>query len=115
MCHLSMMDEFIISVRHFLCLPSLRIYHDEPDRLKCGCGIERCANRCDGAMLDAAGNHALICHRGLGSQKATILEIELERMFRRAGGRPNRQPSTRNLLGKAFDYKDLGALFPGGM
>ena len=110
-------NEFIISVRHFLCLPSLRIYpDDEPDRLMCGCGVEHCANRsCEGELLDAAGNHALLCHRGLGSQKATVLEIELERMFRRAGGRPDRQPSTRNLLGKVFDYKELAALFPGGL
>ena len=36
-------------------------------------------------------------------------------MFRRAGGRPDRQPSTRNLLGKVFDYKELAALFPGGL
>src|SRR5207344_2919481 len=77
--------EFIISVRHFLCLPSLRIYRDEPDRLLCGCEV------------DKAGNHALLCHRGLGSQKASGLEVEFERAFRKAGGRPDRQPPTRNL------------------
>ena len=51
--------EFIISVRHFLCLPSLKIYSDEPDRLPCGCEIESCANpHCSErkAMLDPAGN-----------------------------------------------------------
>jgi len=110
--------EFIISVRHFLCLPSLRIYRDEPDRLLCGCEVETCANpHCAkrGEMLDKAGNHALNCHRGLGSQKASGLEVELERAFRKAGGRPDRQPPTRNLLGKVFDTAELSALFPGGL
>ena len=65
--------------------------------------------------MDLAGNHALLCHKGLGSQKATILEAELERAFRKAGGRPDRQPSTSNLLGKVFDTSELAALFPGGL
>ena len=110
--------EFIISVRYFLCLPSLRIYQDEPDRLLCGCEIESCANpHCSerAAMLDPAGNHAVHCHRGLATQKAIILEGELERTFRKAGGKPDRQPPTRNLLGKVFDTAELAALFPGGL
>ena len=108
--------EFIISVRHFLCLPSLRIYPDEPDRLMCGCEVESCDNsHCERATLDWAGNHALLCHKGLGAQKALLLELELERMFRKAGGSPDRQPSTRNLLGKVFDREELAALFPGGL
>jgi hypothetical protein len=78
--------------------------------------LESCASpKCEGEMLDSAGNHAIRCHHGLASHKASILELELERMFRRAGGRPDRQPSTRNLLGKVFDHAELAALFPGGL
>src|SRR5690348_14567071 len=58
-------------------VPSLRLYSDDPDRLICGCEVERCVNpSCNerGASLAPAGNHALVCHRGLGSQRATILE-----------------------------------------
>ena len=39
----------------------------------------------------------------------------MERAFRKAGGRPDRQPPTRNLLGKVFDNSELAALFPGGV
>src|ERR1700749_1288562 len=82
----------------------------------CGCEVESCdRSHCERATLDWAGNHALLCHKGLGSQKASVLELELERMFRKAGGSPDRQPSTRNLLGRVFDHTELAALFPGGL
>jgi hypothetical protein len=102
-----------------LCLPCLRTNQDEPGDLKCGCEVESCANpHCgadEGAVLDPTFNHAFHCHRGLTSHRAALLETELERAYRKAGGKPDRQPSTRNLLGKVFDAVELAALFPGGL
>jgi hypothetical protein len=42
-----------------------------------------------------------------------LLEIELERAYRKAGGRVERQPSTSMLLGEVFDKGELRSLFPG--
>jgi hypothetical protein len=56
-----------------------------------------------------------MCHPGIGSRKATFLERSLERVFRKAGGRVERQPSTFRLLGEFFSKDDLIALFPGKM
>jgi hypothetical protein len=68
-----------------------------------------------GIELDPFGNHSLMCHPGIGSRKATFLERSLERVFRKAGGRVQRQPSTFRLLGEMFSKDDLMSLFPGKM
>jgi hypothetical protein len=108
--------EFIISARQFLCLPPLKIPNAESSELKCGCQMQLCPNpRCENALLDAFGNHALTCHPGIGSRKATLLEKSIERVYRKAGGRVERQPSTFRLLGEMFSKDDLMALFPGKM
>jgi hypothetical protein len=78
--------------------------------------MQLCPNpRCENALLDAFGNHALTCHPGIGSRKATLLEKSIERVYRKAGGRVERQPSTFRLLGEMFSKDDLMALFPGKM
>jgi hypothetical protein len=108
--------EFIISARQFICLPPLKIPNVESSELKCGCQVQLCPHpRCGGAVLDTFGNHALTCHPGIGSRKATLLEKSIERVFRKAGGRVERQPSTYRLLGEMLSKDDLMALFPGKM
>jgi len=110
--------EFTVSVRQFLSLPLLRSHNGEVSQLGCGCEVEVCANPgcgVGGGLLDRDGNHALLCHRGVASRKATLLEVELEKAFRRAGGRPERQPATYRLLGGVFGESELKALFPGGL
>ena len=80
--------EFSISARQFLSLPLLRTHSGEVSTLGCGCEVEVCANPgcgVGGGLLDRDGNHALLCHRGIGSQKATLLEVELEKLFERQG------------------------------
>ena len=53
---------------------------------ECGCEVQKCPNvACEGALLDPSGNHALLCHAGMGARKATVLERALERAFRKAG------------------------------
>lgn len=47
------------------------------------------------------------------TRKAFILERALERTFRTAGGRADRQPPTARLLGDLFSKEDITALFPG--
>jgi len=48
-------------------------------------------------------------------KKATLLEHALERAFRKAGGRSDRQPPSTRLLGEVVPKEDLAALFPGGL
>ena len=55
-----------------------------------------------------------MCHPGLPAKKATLLERALERVFRKSGGRSERQPVTTKLLGEIVPKEDLAALFPGG-
>ena len=64
-------------------------------------------------MLDAAGNHGLLCNPGVKAKRATLLERALENSFRRAGGNPTRQPATYSLLGEVFSKIDVSKLFPG--
>ena len=66
-------------------------------------------------IIDPTGNHALLCHGGIAARKATLLERSLERVFRKAGGRASRQPTTFRLLGEVVPKHDLAALFPGGL
>ena len=56
-----------------------------------------------------------MCHAGMGARKATKLERSLERVFRKAGGRAIRQPSSTHLLGEVIPKEDMAALFPGGL
>jgi hypothetical protein len=56
-----------------------------------------------------------MCHGGVAARKATLLERSLERVFRKAGGRASRQPTTFRLLGEVVPKDDLAALFPGGL
>jgi len=108
--------EFIISVRQFIGLPALKIPRGELVELKCGCEAQKCPNaQCAGVIIDPAGNHALLCHGGMGARKATLLERALERAFRKAGGRADRQPPSTRLLGDIVPKEDLAALFPGGL
>lgn len=109
--------EFIISARQYLSLPALRINDGEVSLLSCGCEVEKCANPSCGAgggLLDRDGNHSLLCHK-VGSLKASLLEVEIEKAFRKAGGRPERQPSTFRLLGEVFGEEELRCLFSGGL
>jgi hypothetical protein len=93
--------EFIVSARQFLCLPPLKIPHVETIELSCGCQAQICPNsKCGGALLDPFGNHAIMCHAGLAARKATFLERSIERVYRKAGGRVERQPPTSRLLGE---------------
>jgi hypothetical protein len=108
--------EFIISVRQFIGLPALKIPRGELVELKCGCEAQQCPNvQCAGVVIDPAGNHALLCHSGITTRKATLLERALERVFRKAGGKADRQPPSTRLLGDIFPKEDLAALFPGGL
>ena len=80
--------EFIHSARQFIALPALKISRGEIVELKCGCEAHKCPNaKCGGTIIDPTGNHALLCHGGIGARKATLLEGSLERVFRNAGGR----------------------------
>ena len=86
------------------------------EQCKCGCEVQKCTNpKCQATsnLLDAAGNHGLICNPGVKAMRATLLERALEVSFRRAGGNPARQPSTYSLLGEVFSKDDLSKLFPG--
>jgi hypothetical protein len=66
-------SEFIISARQFIGLPALKIPRGELVELKCGCEAQKCPNAvCAGVIIDPAGNHALLCHAGIGAKKATI-------------------------------------------
>ena len=108
--------EFVVAARQFLCLPQLKNPQSVLSEAKCGCEIQVCENsKCtkNGEPLDAAGNHALVCHPGVKAQKATLIERALEKSFRHAGGVPTRQPSTYSLLGGIFTKEDLSRLFPG--
>ena len=107
--------EFTISARQFFGLPALKIPHGEVVELKCGCEAQMCPNaECAGTIIDPAGNHALTCHGGIAARKATLLEHALERAFRKAGGKCDRQPPTSRLLGDVVP-EDLAALFTGGL
>jgi len=109
-------SEFIISARQFIALPSLKIPRGEVIDLKCGCEAQKCPNAtCGGTIIDPAGNHAMLCHAGIAARKATLLERGLERVFRKAGGRATRQPTTFRLLGEVVPKDDLAALFAGGL
>jgi hypothetical protein len=108
--------EFIISARQFFGLPALKITRGEVVELECGCEVQRCPSPdCAGAVLDPFGNHAVTCHGGIAARKATLLEQPLERVFRKAGGRPDRQPPTSRLLGDVVPMADLAVLFAGGL
>ena len=108
--------EFILSARQFIVLPALKIPRGEIVELKCGCEAQKCPNAaCGGTVIDPSGNHALLCHPGIAARKATLLERGLERVFRKAGGRASRQPTTFRLLGEVVPKDDLAALFPGGL
>jgi len=108
--------EFILSARQFLSLPAIKLPKGEIVELKCGCEVQKCPNpSCKGAIIDPAGNHAMNCHGGMGAKKATLLERSLERVFRKAGGRSDRQPFTSRLLGDIVPKEDLARLFPGGL
>ena len=108
--------EFIISARQFIVLAPLKINRGEVIELKCGCEAQKCSNAgCAGATIDPAGNHALVCHAGMGARKATVFERALERVFRKAGGKPTRQPTTFRLLGEVVPKDDLTVLFAGGL
>jgi hypothetical protein len=50
----------------------------------------------------------------MAAKKATLLERALERVFRKSGGKSERQPVTTRLLGEVVPKEDLAALFPGG-
>jgi hypothetical protein len=109
-------SEFTISVRQFLALPALKIPRGEIVKLKCACEAQKCPNAgCADSIIDAAGNHAMLCHGGIGARKATLLERALERAFRKSGGRSDRQPATTRLLGDIVPREDLVSLFPGGL
>ena len=109
-------SEFIISARQFIGLPALKLSRGEIVELKCGCEAQKCANAdCAGALLDPAGNHALVCHAGMGARKATLLEKALDRTFKASSGRAERQPPTHRLLGDLIPREDLASLFPGGL
>ena len=54
-------------------------------------------------------------HPGIKSQKATILEKSLDKIFRVAGGPPTRQPSSYNLLNGYFSKDDMSRLFCGNL
>ena len=108
--------EFTISARQFLCLPALKIPRGEVVELECGCEVQECPNPgCGGALLDPKGNHAITCHGGIAARKATLLEHALERVFRKSGGRPVRQPPTARLLADVIPKADMAALFCGGL
>ena len=109
---------FVIAARQFLCLPPLKTEGDIHER-KCGCEYQLCSNPACGrgseGLLDSHGNHGLTCHPGVKAQKATLMERALERLFRKSGGVPVRQPHTYDLFGGLFTKDDLSRLFPGGM
>ena len=85
-------------------------------KLECDCEAQKCPNaQCGGAVIDGAGNHAILCHAGMTARKATLLEKSLERIFRSAGGRSERQPLTTRLLGDVVPKEDMVSLFPGGL
>ena len=84
--------------------------------MKCGCEAQKCPNSgCAGTIIDPHGNHALMCHKGLPTRKATLLERSLERAFRKSTGRCQPQPSTYKLLGEVVPREDLEVLFAGGL
>ena len=56
-----------------------------------------------------------MCHKGIASRKATLLERALERTFRNSTGKCDRQPSTYRLLGEVVPKEDLACLFKGGL
>lgn len=109
-------SEFILSARQFIGLPALKIPRGEVVELKCGCEAQKCPNAgCGDAIIDPAGNHALMCHSGIAARKATLLERALERTFRQSSGRSERQPRTFRLLGEVVPTQDLASLFAGGL
>jgi len=109
-------NEFIISARQFFALPALKIPRGELVKLECDCEAQKCPNAgCGGSIVDSAGNHAILCHAGITARKATLLEKSLERVFRNAGGRSERQPLTTRLLGDVVPKEDLVSLFHGGL
>ncbi len=109
-------QEYKISARQFIGLPALKITRAEVVTLSCGCEAQKCPNaNCGDTLLDSCGNHAMTCHPGIGSRKATLLERALERTFRASSGKAESQPSTSKLLGDVLCKEDLASLFPGGL
>ena len=109
-------SEYILSVRQFIGLPALKVPNGEVVELKCGCEAQKCPNSgCGGTIIDPHGNHALLCHKGITTRKATLLERALERTFRKSSGKSERQPTTYRLLGEVVPKEDLAALFSGGL
>ena len=108
--------EFTVATRQYVWLPPLKNYSCDSVELKCGCQAQICS-KChrDDAVLDVAGNHGRTCHPGIKSQKATILEKSLDKIFRVAGGPPTRQPSSYNLLNGYFSKDDMSRLFCGNL
>ena len=111
-------SEFQIAARQFLCLPPLKNDACKIIEYKCGCQAQLCSNpKCPqkGEALDGDGSHGLICNPGVKAIKATLMEKALEKGFHAAGGRPNRQPSSAQLLGNNFKKDDMACLFPGNI
>jgi hypothetical protein len=105
--------EFTISARQAIALPALKIPEGETIKQACGCQVQKCPKH-DGELIDPNGNHAILCHAGLTARKAATLERALERVFRKAGGRADRQPSTSRLVGEVIPKEQLAVLFAGG-
>ena len=79
--------EFTAVARQFVCLPPVSNGESKLCEAKCGCKIEHCTKRkcqADNEVLDAAGNHGLLCNPGVKAKRATLLERALEGSFRRA-------------------------------
>ena len=102
--------EFIIAARQFVLLPPLKNIAGDILEFKCGCEIQLCDHsKCTNkeSKLDAAGNHGLVCHPGVKAMRATLLEKDLEKSFRFAGGNfcetaSHVQLSGRTLLERRF-------------
>ena len=81
--------EFTAVARQFVCLPPVSNGESKLSEEMCGCKSEHCMKRtckAGSAVLDAAGNHGLLCNPGVKARRATLLERALEVSFRRAGG-----------------------------
>ena len=69
--------EFTAVARQFICLPP--VSNGEATRMvedKCGCSVQVCNSRkCQAPndVLDAAGNHGLMCNPGVKAKRATSL------------------------------------------
>ena len=88
-------SEFVLSAKQFIGLQAPKVAHDEVVEMTCGCEARKCLDSgCARNIIDPHGNHALMCHKGLPTRKATLLERSLERAFRKSTGRCQPQPCT---------------------